>query len=57
MYMATLTATRCPGPIRAFYQWLCVAGKAKKVALPLGEGGWIPAHVAVTVLQRFPLGH
>ena len=33
LYMATLTATRCPGPIRAFYQRLCAAGKAKKVAL------------------------
>lgn len=33
LYMATLTATRYPGPIRAFYQRLCAAGKAKKVAL------------------------
>ena len=33
LYMAALTATRCPGPIRAFYQRLCAAGKAKKVAL------------------------
>lgn len=33
LYIATLTAAPCPGPIRAFYQRLCAAGKAKKVAL------------------------
>ena len=33
LYMATLTATRYPGPIRTFYQRLCAAGKPKKVAL------------------------
>ena len=33
LYMAALTATRAPGPIRAFYQRLCAAGTAKKVAL------------------------
>lgn len=33
LYMAALTATRYPGPIQAFYQRLCAAGKAKKVAL------------------------
>ena len=33
LYMAALTATRYPGPIRAFYQRLCRVGKAKKVAL------------------------
>jgi transposase len=33
LYMATLTATRCNPPIRAFYQRLVAAGKAKKVAL------------------------
>ena len=33
LYMAALTATRYPGPIRAFYQRLCAAGKPKKVAL------------------------
>ena len=33
LYMAALTATRYPGPIRAFYQRLCAAGKAKTVAL------------------------
>ena len=31
--MAALTATRYPGPIQAFYQRRCAAGKAKKVAL------------------------
>lgn len=33
LYMAALTATRYPGPIQAFYQRLCAAGKPKKVAL------------------------
>ena len=33
LYMAALTATRYPGPIRAFYQRLCAAGKPKKIAL------------------------
>ena len=33
LYMAALTATRYPGPIRAFYQRRCAAGKPKKVAL------------------------
>lgn len=33
LYMATLVATRCNPIIRAFYQRLCAAGKAKKVAL------------------------
>ena len=33
LYMAALTATRYPGPIRTFYRRLCAAGKAKKVAL------------------------
>ncbi|HEY4138327.1 MAG TPA: IS110 family transposase [Casimicrobiaceae bacterium] len=33
LYMATLTATRCNPPIRAFYQRLVAAGKPKKVAL------------------------
>lgn len=33
LYMATLVATRCNPVIKAFYQRLCVAGKAKKVAL------------------------
>ena len=33
LYMATLTATRHNPVIRAFYQRLCAAGKAKKVAL------------------------
>ncbi len=33
LYMATLTATRYQGPIQTFYQRLCAAGKAKKVAL------------------------
>jgi transposase len=33
LYMATLVATRCNPVIRAFYQRLCAAGKAKKVAL------------------------
>lgn len=33
LYMATLVAARCNPVIRAFYQRLCAAGKAKKVAL------------------------
>jgi transposase len=33
LYMATLVATRYNSEIRAFYQRLCAAGKAKKVAL------------------------
>ena len=33
LYLAALTATRYPGPIRAFYQRRCRVGKAKKVAL------------------------
>lgn len=33
LYMATLTATRHNPVIKAFYQRLCTAGKAKKVAL------------------------
>jgi transposase len=33
LYMATLRATRCNPPIRAFYERLLAAGKAKKVAL------------------------
>jgi transposase len=33
LYMATLVATRHNGVIKAFYQRLCAAGKAKKVAL------------------------
>ena len=33
LYMATLTATRWNPVIKAFYQRLCAAGKAKKVAL------------------------
>ncbi|MFQ6029188.1 MAG: IS110 family transposase [Dehalococcoidia bacterium] len=33
LYMAALVATRCNPPIRAFYQRLLAAGKAKKVAL------------------------
>ncbi|ULA63309.1 MAG: hypothetical protein LZF86_110004 [Nitrospira sp.] len=33
LYMATLVATRSNPVIRAFYQRLCQAGKAKKLAL------------------------
>jgi transposase len=33
LYMGTLRATRCNPPIRAFYERLLAAGKAKKVAL------------------------
>lgn len=33
LYMAALVASRCNPVIRAFYQRLCAAGKAKKVAL------------------------
>jgi len=33
LYMATLSAVRCNSVIRSFYQRLCEAGKAKKVAL------------------------
>jgi len=33
LYMATLVATRCNSTIKAFYQRLLAAGKAKKVAL------------------------
>lgn len=33
LYMATVTATRCNGVIREFYQRLVAAGKKKKVAL------------------------
>ena len=33
LYMGTLVATRCHPLIRAFYQRLCAAGKAKKVAV------------------------
>jgi transposase len=33
LYMATLTATRCNPRIKAFYQRLLGAGKAKKAAL------------------------
>ncbi len=33
LYMATLVASRCNPVIRAFYSRLCLAGKAKKVAL------------------------
>ena len=33
LYMATLTTTRCNPIVRTFYQRLCAAGKAKKVAL------------------------
>ena len=33
LYMATLVATRYNAKIKAFYQRLCAAGKAKKVAL------------------------
>ena len=33
LYMATLVATRCNPAIKAFYDRLCAAGKAKKVAL------------------------
>lgn len=33
LYMATLAATRCNSMIKAFYQRLLAAGKAKKVAL------------------------
>lgn len=33
LYMATLVATRCNPVIRRFYQHLCIAGKAKKVAI------------------------
>lgn len=33
LYMGALTATRCKGPIRDFYQRLVAAGKPKKVAL------------------------
>lgn len=33
LYMATLAATRCNPVVRSFYQHLCTAGKAKKVAL------------------------
>jgi len=33
LYMATLVATRFNPAVRAFYQRLCGAGKAKKVAL------------------------
>lgn len=33
LYMATLVATRCNPVIRRFYQHLCTAGKAKKVAI------------------------
>lgn len=33
LYMATLVATRFNGPVRAFYQRLLAAGKAKKLAL------------------------
>jgi transposase len=33
LYMGTLRATRCNPPIRAFYERLLTAGKAKKVAL------------------------
>lgn len=33
LYMGTIVATRFNPVIRAFYQRLCAAGKAKKVAL------------------------
>jgi transposase len=33
LYMAAIVASRCNPMIRAFYQRLCAAGKAKKVAL------------------------
>ncbi len=33
LYMAALVATRCNPVIRTFYQRLCAAGKAKKVAI------------------------
>ena len=36
LYIAALTATRYPGPIRACYRRLLAAGKAKKVALVAG---------------------